>query len=735
MPAVNNTDLNNAKLDVDHIAAVATSGAATAIDRLGGVKKTMAGITAEMNAQVDLVEAARATAVDTTIPAKVAEVDEAVAATYVGQAEAAKSASEVARDAAELALQQSYAAQRIYTSGAAGDGDAGLAADAYYYVVSASGSASLELWQKNGAGGLDTGKRMAAEATTIIEYPTVAELAPQLNYGAGRLALVTADPEITNNGAWKKVGGVSLGGWEKTSLALPLTDPPRKFAATEAALQADLAHADAAFAFVYADPTVTNNGVWKKVGGVGLGGWERTGLQLPVADTLTKFAETEPLLQTDLLHAADTLAFVSADPLGWRSGFYKKSGDVGLGGWVPVYGLTDGYTASELAYYPNPAGAPGTIAVGTGLHSCAAGGGGTAEGNTAVGHLAAQYATNGWANTCVGWRAGMSMTDSGTTNTYSGGLGNVGNVFIGYNCGAAANGALDNTAVGTSSMLNLNTGMDNAALGINSLRSIEGGSENAAFGHGALQHIVGSGAIVDANRTGHRLTGVGDQAGRFHNDGTPKTGGRESVYVGAQSAGKVPVGAEIIQNEMVLGVFGKGRGTDTASYGNTSTNGHYFEAGALFAVEAPTATAEAGNLYRDPATGEIKVSSILEEVDDWTPAPIGSVNGLAIATSALTATFYRRGRLIDYFVSFTVAGGNTATGNPRFDLPVAALGLQAQMGMVVNTGELLGGYTTASDGGTAGPYTHASFTLYNSSGATIAAGRLFTLSGTYIAAP
>lgn len=44
MPAITVTDLNNAKLDVDHIAEVATSTASTSTDRLGNTKKTLKGV-------------------------------------------------------------------------------------------------------------------------------------------------------------------------------------------------------------------------------------------------------------------------------------------------------------------------------------------------------------------------------------------------------------------------------------------------------------------------------------------------------------------------------------------------------------------------------------------------------------------------------------------------------------------------------------------------------------------
>ena len=43
MPAISITDLNNAKLDVDHIATITNSSALTATDRLGNTKDTLAG--------------------------------------------------------------------------------------------------------------------------------------------------------------------------------------------------------------------------------------------------------------------------------------------------------------------------------------------------------------------------------------------------------------------------------------------------------------------------------------------------------------------------------------------------------------------------------------------------------------------------------------------------------------------------------------------------------------------
>lgn len=48
MPAITIADLNNAKTDCEHIAAIATSPALTATDRLGNIKKTLAGAIASI---------------------------------------------------------------------------------------------------------------------------------------------------------------------------------------------------------------------------------------------------------------------------------------------------------------------------------------------------------------------------------------------------------------------------------------------------------------------------------------------------------------------------------------------------------------------------------------------------------------------------------------------------------------------------------------------------------------
>lgn len=91
------------------------------------------------------------------------------AAEWIGVADAAATgaaaaaAPYAAAAAVSAASAQNYAdiaaaAQRIYSSGALGD--AGTTGTQYYYVVSAFSANTLELWQHNGSGGIDTGKRL-----------------------------------------------------------------------------------------------------------------------------------------------------------------------------------------------------------------------------------------------------------------------------------------------------------------------------------------------------------------------------------------------------------------------------------------------------------------------------------------------------------------------------------------------------------------------------------------------
>lgn len=219
--------------------------------------------------------------------------------------------------------------------------------------------------------------------------------------------------------------------------------------------------------------------------------------------------------------------------------------------------------APTAVFIPDQANFTGSLALGNGLRLLSHATGDEGRENIALGTDAGLSMTSGYYNLLVGPLTGKAMTGSNVPNTYGGGLGNVGNVGIGKGVFQVANGALDNTAIGVNSQQNLTTGMDNASLGINSLRNIEGGSECVAIGHGALQHLVGFDDF--ATGYGHRMTALGDMAGRFLNGGLAnKIEGNTSVYVGAQtqSAGNA------VENETVIGYAAQGQGSHTVVLGS-----------------------------------------------------------------------------------------------------------------------------------------------------------------------
>lgn len=74
MTLLSSNDLEKAKIDVDHIAAISTSTAPTATDRLGHVKPTLTGALSNIAAEINLMHDAVLTAIATDLPASIASV-------------------------------------------------------------------------------------------------------------------------------------------------------------------------------------------------------------------------------------------------------------------------------------------------------------------------------------------------------------------------------------------------------------------------------------------------------------------------------------------------------------------------------------------------------------------------------------------------------------------------------------------------------------------------------------
>lgn len=434
----------------------------------------------------------------------------------------------------------------------------------------------------------------AGQASGTVVFATKAAMDAVLTYDANIKAEVWDDSTPANNGVYQKLGASGAGSWSKIGdlgivelegrvddvetdvAALPI----RKSALLATDLDSDLNWPANTLAVVTADPVEAKNGVWKKVGVATLGGWEKTSLfkspTSPLVLKVNDFTTLEPMLG----YPAGQLAIVTADTRAWRNGIYAKIGGEGGGGWEGVSLVSDGFYVPSMVYYVDPTHAPGSMGMGVSLRLCVGAAPGEAVGNFAGGHRAGENITNGWGNTLLGFHAGRLMTNKSVVNTFGGALGNVGNTFVGYNVGQIADGALDNTFIGANVGLAAEKCMDNACGGINSAYNIADGSENAFWGHGTGQNIVGRGSRANIDETttdsgnplyswGHRLTFIGDQAGRFTNAGDAAsvslTQAKFSTFLGAQttSFGQFQI------NETVIGYKGRGRGTNTTVIGNS----------------------------------------------------------------------------------------------------------------------------------------------------------------------
>lgn len=150
MPAINPQDLNNAKLDVDHMAALATSAAPTAVDRFGQTKKTWSGLESELNAEYTLT---------------------AAAASRSG-AEAAQGGALAAKVVAETASGIALARGRTYATKEAGVNPAGtppgVGLNEFFTVPSAMLTNSLELYQNVGGAAVLQVDKSIPSTTAVI---------------------------------------------------------------------------------------------------------------------------------------------------------------------------------------------------------------------------------------------------------------------------------------------------------------------------------------------------------------------------------------------------------------------------------------------------------------------------------------------------------------------------------------------------------------------------------------
>ena len=154
-------------------------------------------------------------------------------------------------------------------------------------------------------------------------------------------------------------------------------------------------------------------------------------------------------------------------------------------------------------------------------------------------------------NTALGYQTLFHIT-TGNNNT-----------AVGYQAAHNTSTAAYNVAVGQSAMFTNTTGGLNTAIGVNALLLNTTGGSNVVVGLDGLQH----------NTTGSSNTAIGYNAGSHITGGsTPNTTASSSVYIGRDSKAKVDGGV----NEIVIGYNAVGNGSNTTTFGNTSTTSNHF---------------------------------------------------------------------------------------------------------------------------------------------------------------
>lgn len=180
---------------------------------------------------------------------------------------------------------------------------------------------------------------------------------------------------------------------------------------------------------------------------------------------------------------------------------------------------------------------------------------------------------SGWlADGEISWTSGGNLR-LGTDTTYY-------NVGLGYNCVDAITNGEQNIGVGYEVLTANTTGDYNCGNGYRALYSNVGGSGNYAGGTLALYSNTSGVSNVSLgtqagyyNTTGSYNVFLGDAAGKFQNNGsTALQTPEDSVYLGTETySGSDPSGGEdAITNEIVIGAYAVGNGTNTVTLGGSS---------------------------------------------------------------------------------------------------------------------------------------------------------------------
>jgi hypothetical protein len=268
---------------------------------------------------------------------------------------------------------------------------------------------------------------------------------------------------------------------------------------------------------------------------------------------------------------AGPISFVVGDWVLYGSGTWQKSS--GQNGTVTSVAVTE--TGDALTITGSPITTAGTINIGFAGTSAqyVAGNGSLITFPSLTGYVPYTGATG-----AVNLGAYDLTVQGLTIGKGASSLAN--NTALGYGTLFHINTGNYNTAVGYESLHNTTTGQYNTALGQSSLFTNTTGSQNTALGLNALLYNTtgGSNVVVGVDALQHNTTGssntvLGYNAGSHITGGsTPNTTASNSVYIGRDSKAKLDGGT----NEIVIGYNAIGNGSNTATFGNTSTTANYF---------------------------------------------------------------------------------------------------------------------------------------------------------------
>ena len=164
-------------------------------------------------------------------------------------------------------------------------------------------------------------------------------------------------------------------------------------------------------------------------------------------------------------------------------------------------------------------------------------------------------------------------------------------------------------------MISFTTGSANSALGFLSMSKTTTGDQNAAFGNAALGGLV----------SGNYNVAIGSNSGGEISDNSALSGADDSIFIGTNTRAN----ANGESNQIVIGNYVTGGGTNTVSIGNNGITDNYFNGDVhadgfrLNALQAPPASASAAG-----TTGEIRIDAnfiyVCVATNTWVRAPLSS---------------------------------------------------------------------------------------------------------------